>query len=150
MRILRTIVGALIGAAVILILCRLVPFSPDLTDWGGRSFPRLYLLALLILALIGYFGGWSAARVSPSAGRISGMLASLIAGVLVIGWDLGAPLLKQLFHHPAYPVFSDHALLALAALLVGGHLGGLRVERGAMNRCATAPKHAGEPSQEVP
>jgi len=69
--------------------------------------------------------------MSRSTGRLCGMLAVIIAGVVAIGWDTGSQVLRPLWHHPAYQVFSDHALLAIAILLVAGHLGGLRVERSA-------------------
>ncbi|GAG16935.1 unnamed protein product, partial [marine sediment metagenome] len=126
---LRTILGTLLGAAVNLAVCRIIPFTPDLTDWGGRAYPRSYLVPLLILAVISYASGWLAARVSPKTGRLAGMLAGIVVAVIVILWDINVPLLAPLFHHPAYPIFSDHALLALAVLLVGSHLGGTRVER---------------------
>lgn len=126
---LRTIIGALIGAVINLAVCRLIPFEPDLTDWGGLAYPRSFLFPLLILAVVSYCSGWIAANVSPSTGRLTGMLASILVGVAAIGWDTGASVLAPLFNHPAYPVFSDHTLLAVAVLLVGGHLGGLRVER---------------------
>lgn len=48
----------------------------------------------------------------------------------MFAWDLKIRLIQPLLHHPAYPVFSDHTLFALAMLLVAGHLGGLRVEKG--------------------
>ena len=129
MVLLRTIVGSLLGAGLNLLVFRLLPFAPDLTDWGGRSYPRSYVLPLLIVAIVGYATGWLGAKVSPVTGRLCGMLAALITGAWVIGWDTGAKVLEPLFHHPAYPVFSDHALLALAVLLVAGHLGGARIER---------------------
>jgi hypothetical protein len=129
MHTVRTILGAIIGALVNLALCRMIPFSPDLSDWGGLAYPRSYLVPLLIFALISYVSGWIAAGFSARTGRLTGMLASLIAAVINVGWNMHAPLLEPLLHHPAYPIFSDHALLALAVLLVGGHLGGLRVER---------------------
>ncbi len=126
---LRTILGSILGAALNLLIFRLLPFSADLSDWGGRSYPRTYLLPLLIVAIVSYVSGWVAAKLSPSTGRLCGMFASIIAAVVVIGWDTQAKVLEPLFHHPAYPIFSDHALLALAVLLVGGHLGGARVEK---------------------
>lgn len=150
MRALRTILAAAIGAAFILLVCRIVPLTPDLSDWGGRQFPRSYLLPLALLAIAGYLGGWVAGRISPITGRLSGMLATILAGVIAVAWDTGAPMLVPLFHHPAYPVFSDHALLALAVLLVGGHLGGLRVERCAMNRLESASKAMEEARRDVP
>ena len=103
----------------------------------------------MLLAIVGYLGGWGAGRVSPLTGRLSAMLASIIAGVVAIGWDISAPILTPLFHHPAYPIFSDHALLALAVMLVAGHLGGLRVERGVLNRSVTASKAVEETSRGV-
>ena len=59
---------------------------------------------------------------------------SLFTSVIVIGWETGANVLDPLFHHPAYPAFSDHALLALAILLVSGHLGGSVVERASIKK----------------
>ncbi len=129
----RTILGSLIGAAINLLVFRLLPFAPDLSDWGGRAFPRSYIIPLFIVAIISYITGWIAAKFSPVTGRLCGMLAALITGAVAIGWDTGANILEPLFHHPAYPVFSDQTLLALALLLVGGHLGGARVERTAAN-----------------
>jgi ABC-type thiamin/hydroxymethylpyrimidine transport system permease subunit len=57
------------------------------------------------------------------------MFASIITGATIIGWNFSGNIIEPLFHHPAYPVFSDHTLLALAILLVAGHLGGVRVEK---------------------
>lgn len=127
---LRTITGAILGAIICLAAFRLIPFTPDLSDWGGRAFPRTYLFPLIIVAVISYAGGWIAAKVSPVTGRLCGMISSIITAAVSIGWDTGSMILMPLFHHPAYPVFSDHALLGLAVLLIGGHLGGLRVEKG--------------------
>ena len=126
---LRTIAGAVLTAVLILLISRVMPLSPDLSDWGGRAFPRSYLTPLLILAVISYFSGWVGAKLSPETGRLVGMLGSLAVGVTTIAGKFHAPLLEPLFQHPAYPVFSDHALLALAVLLVCAHLGGLRVEK---------------------
>jgi len=130
----RTFAGAVIGAVINLVIFRLIPFAPDLTDWGGRAYPRSYILPLIIVAIVAWLSAWLAAKISKSTGRLTGMLSSLLTAVVVIGWDTGAKILEPLFHHPAYPVFSDHALLALAVLLVAGHLGGSRVERLAMTR----------------
>lgn len=129
MPVLRPVAGAALGTALILLLSKIVPFSPDLSDWGGRAFPREYLGPLIAVAVIGYLGGWVGAMVSPGTGRLVGMIASIVSVAVIIGWGYSAPLLEPLFHHPAYPTFSDHALLATAVLLVSGHLGGLRVER---------------------
>lgn len=126
---IRTIIGAVLGSIICLAILRFIPFSPDLTDWGGRVFPRTYLLPLLIVAIVSYAAGWIGAKISPVTGRLCGMLSSIIAAIAGIGWNTGSLVLLPLFHHPAYPVFSDHALLALAVLLIGGHLGGLRVEK---------------------
>lgn len=134
MAIFGSIIGGFIGCGVLLFAARFVPYSPDLTDWGGRVFPRTYLIALIILALIAYVSGWIAGRISPRTGRFSGMLSSIFASAVIIGWSFKAPLFEQLFHHPAYPIFSDHALLAVAVLLVSGHLGGLRVEKSMLSR----------------
>ena len=127
---IRTILGALVGSIFCLAAFRFIPFTPDLSDWGGRAYPRTYLFPLIIVAVIGYIGGWVGAKASPVTGRLCGMLSSIIAVVISIGWNTGSMILMPLFHHPAYPVFSDHALLALSVLLVCGHLGGLRVENG--------------------
>lgn len=127
----RTAFGAIIGAIVASIVFRFVPFSPDLNDWGARIYPRAYLLPLLAVAIISYLSGWIAAKFSPVTGRLCGMFAMILAAVLALGWNFSGGLLTPLFHHPAYPIFSDHALLALAVMLVGGHLGGLRVEKSA-------------------
>jgi uncharacterized membrane protein YeaQ/YmgE (transglycosylase-associated protein family) len=129
MAIIRSIIGGIIGAGLVLLISRFIPYHPDLTDWGGRTFPRSYLTALIILALIAYVSGWIAGRISPRTGRLSGMFSSLIAVVVTVGWSFKAPVLEQLFQHPAYPIFSDQALLAAAVLLVSGHLGGLRIEK---------------------
>jgi hypothetical protein len=127
---LRTISGAIVGAIMILLISWAIPITPDLSDWGGKAFPCEYLTPLLILTLISYFSAWVGAKFSPRTGRLVGMLAAILAGVVALGWDTRIALFKPLFHHPAYPVFSDHTLLALAMLLVAGHLGGLRVEKG--------------------
>ena len=134
---LRTILGAVLGSIFCLAVFRYMPFTPDLSDWGGKAFPRTYLFPLLVVAIVSYIGGWFAAKVSPVTGRLCGMLSSLIAAVVSIGWNTGSMILMPLFHHPAYPVFSDHALLGLAVLLVSGHLGGLRVEKIIMKPEAT-------------
>jgi hypothetical protein len=131
---LKTILGAIIGAGLILSISRVIPFHPDLSDWGGRAYPQSYLTPLIVLAAISYISGWLGAQISPVSGRLCGMLGSLLAGAAIIGWSYGGTLMTPLFHHPAYPMFSDHALLALAVLLVCGHLGGLRVERAFLNR----------------
>jgi hypothetical protein len=128
----RTILGAALGSIFCLAVFRFIPFTPDLSDWGGKAFPRTYLFPLLVVAIVSYIGGWIAAKVSPVTGRLCGMLSSLIAAGASIGWNTGSMILMPLFHHPAYPVFSDHALLGLAVLLVGGHLGGFRIEKGIM------------------
>jgi hypothetical protein len=127
---LRTIFGAAVGAVIILTISRLIPYTPDLSDWGGRAYPQTYLTPLIILAVVGYIGAWVGARFSGETGRLTGMLAAIIVGALAIGWKFDASIFKPLFQHPAYPVFSDHTLLALAVLLTCGHLGGMRVERG--------------------
>lgn len=129
MTLIKTIFGAIIGAALILILSKWIPIKSDLTDWGGKSFPPSYLFPLFMAAIIGYIGGWTGANLSPKTGRLVGMLASLTAVSAIIGWKFTSPFLATLYHHPAYPIFSDHALLAVAVLLVSGHLGGLRVEK---------------------
>ena len=126
---LRTLAGAVAGAIINLIIFRLIPFTPDLSDWGGRAYPRSYILPLIIVAIVGYFSAWLASKISPSTGRLIGMLASILTAAAAIGWSTGSKVLEPLFHHPAYPSFSDHALLALAILLVAGHLGGSRVEK---------------------
>jgi uncharacterized membrane protein YeaQ/YmgE (transglycosylase-associated protein family) len=138
MTFIRTIFGAAVGAALILFVSKAIPFTPDLSDWGGRAYPQSYLLPLIILAIVGYISGWIGAKLSPETGRLTGMLASIAAGAVIIGWKFDAPILRPLFHHPAYPVFSDHALLALAVLLACGHLGGMRVEKGHASRIAKA------------
>ena len=125
----RTLAGAVAGALLNLIIFRIIPFTPDLSDWGGRAYPRSYILPLIIVAIVGYFSAWLVSKISPSTGRLIGMLASILTAAAAIGWSTGAKILEPLFHHPAYPAFSDHALLALAILLVAGHLGGLRVEK---------------------
>jgi len=126
---LRTILGALLSAVTALVIFRVLPYAPDLSDWGGRAFPRSYILPLLVVAVVSYVSAWIWARLSPVTGRLCGMIGMILAAIAAIGWDTGSRVLEPLFHHPAYPVFSDHALLALAILLVGGHLGGLRVEK---------------------
>jgi hypothetical protein len=126
---LRTIAGSILGAIIGLAILRFIPFTPDLTDWGGRVYPRTYIFPLTIVAVVSYFSGWFAAKLCPVTGRLIGMLVSILIGAVAIGWDTGATVFDPLFHHPAYPIFSDHALLALAILLVAGHLGGLRVEK---------------------
>ena len=125
----RTLVGAVAGALLNLILLRVIPFTPDLSDWGGRAYPRSYILPLIIVAMVGYFSAWLVSKMSPSTGRLIGMLASILTAAAAIGWSTGSKVLEPLFHHPAYPSFSDHALLALAILLVAGHLGGSRIEK---------------------
>ena len=147
---LRTIAGAIVGAALILLLSLAIPITPDLSDWGGRAFPRSYLAPLIILAFISYISTWVGANMSPRTGRLCGMLASIAAGAVAIGWNFGARLLEPLFQHPAYPVFSDHALLALAVLLVSGHLGGLRVERGFLSRAVERTSAIPESHQMFP
>jgi len=121
---------------MILLLSTVIPFTPDLSDWGGRAFPQAYLSPLIILMLVGYVSGWVSGGFSPQTGRLCGILASILAGAAIVGLGYGGSLVKPLFHHPAYPIFSDHALLSLAVLLVSGHLGGLRVERGYLGRTA--------------
>jgi hypothetical protein len=134
MTFIRTIFGALIGAILILTIARLLPFTPDLSDWGGRAYPKSFLTPLIILAVISYMSTWIGAKFSPETGRLTGMLAALLTGAVAIGFKFDAAIFKPLFEHPAYPVFSDHTLLALAVLLTCGHLGGLRVEKGYFNR----------------
>ena len=129
MVVVRTILGALLGAIINLAVYNLLPFNPDLSDWGGRAFPVTYLFPLVIVAIVSYVSGWIAAKISPDTGRLCGMFGSIITAVAVIGWRLGGGVLSPLFDHPAYPLFSDQALLALAILLVAGHLGGARVEK---------------------
>jgi hypothetical protein len=126
---LRTAIGAIAGAIVAILLFRFIPYSPDLTDWGARVYPRAYLFPLLVVAVISYLSGWLGAKFSPVTGRLCGMFAMILTAVAAVGWDFSGGILTPLFHHPAYPIFSDHALLALAIMLVGGHLGGLRVEK---------------------
>jgi len=125
----RTLAGAVAGALLNLIIFRIIPFTPDLSDWGGRAYPRTYILPLIIVAIVGYFSAWLVSKMSPSTGRLIGMLASILTAAAAIGWSTGSKVLEPLFHHSAYPSFSDHALLALAILLVAGHLGGSRVEK---------------------
>ena len=125
----RTLAGAVAGALLNLSIFRIIPFTPDLSDWGGRAYPRTYILPLIIVAIVGYFSAWLVSKMSPSTGRLIGMLASILTAAAAIGWSTGSKVLEPLFHHPAYPSFSDHALLALAILLVAGHLGGSRVEK---------------------
>jgi hypothetical protein len=131
---LKTVLGAIVGAGLILLISRIIPFHQDLSDWGGRAYPQSYLTPLIILAILSYFSGWIGAHISPVSGRLCGMLASLITGAAIVGWGYGGTMMTPLFHHPAYPLFSDHALLSLAVLLVCGHLGGLRIERAYLNR----------------
>jgi len=126
---LRTIIGSVVGCLLNLLVFRLIPITPDLSDWGGRGYPRTYIFPLLIVAVISYLTGWIGSKFSPRTGRICGMFASILTGAVIIGWGFSPDLITPLFHHPAYPVFSDHALLALAVLLAGGHLGGARVEK---------------------
>lgn len=125
----RMIAGSAISAVLALVVFKIIPYTPDLSDWGGRTFPRTYIEPLVMVFVVSYLAGYTAARFSPSTGRLSGMVTSLVVAIVLIGFDFSSGILNPLFHHPAYPVFSDHALLALAALLTGGHLGGLRVER---------------------
>jgi len=136
----RTIAGAVAGAVINLIIFRIIPFTPDLTDWGGRAYPRSYILPLIIVAVVSYTAAWLGSKISPSTGRLTGMLASIITAAVTIGFETGSGLVEPLFHHPAYPMFSDHALLALAILLVAGHLGGARVERVAVAKEIDAEK----------
>jgi len=126
---IRTIFGALIGAIIALTIFYVIPFTPDLSDWGGRAFPRSYITPLIIVTITGYISAWIGAKFSPDTGRLSGMFAAIVTGIVIIAFSYNPDLLSPLFHHPAYPVFSDHTLLALALLLVAGHLGGLRVEK---------------------
>jgi len=138
----RTISGALIGSALFLIVTRFIPWNPDLSDWGGKAFPRSYLGPLIILAILSYLMGWTAGKISPVTGRLSAMLAGIISGGLVMTIDFGSNFLKPLFHHPAYPVFSDQTLLALAVLLTAAHLGGLRCERNIVKKTNGAAETA--------
>jgi hypothetical protein len=150
MTLLKTIAGAILGAVLILLLARLVPLTPDLSDWGGKAFPRSYLTPLILLGVISYVAAWVGAQLCPETGRLSGMLSAILAGAVAIGWHFQTPMLEPLFHHPAYPMFSDHALLALAILLVAGHLGGLRIERAFVNRIAGKPFEPPAPLSGVP
>jgi len=127
--VIRCIVGIAVDVGLLLLFAKVIPFTPDLSDWGGGVFPRSYLLPLLILAIIGYTCAWAGAQICSRYGRLVGLLGSILSAAIVIVWDIGAPVLKPLFHHPVYPISSDHSLLALAILLVSGHLGGSRVER---------------------
>jgi len=140
MQLLRTIFGSAIGAILALTFYAILPFTPDLSDWGGRTFPRTYLWPLLILAIASYCFSWTGAKISGESGRLSGMLTSIIAGAVIIILNFNSDFLATLFHHPAYPVFSDHVLLALAVMLVAGHLGGLRYERSQMTHSDTDVK----------
>ncbi|MFH1675525.1 MAG: hypothetical protein ABIC40_00770 [bacterium] len=134
MSVFKTILGALIASVLFLAVVRFIPWNPDLSDWGGRAFPRSYLEPLIILAILSYLMGWTAGKISPVTGRLSAMLAGIISGGLIVAFDIGSNLLRPLFHHPAYPVFSDQALLALAVLLTAAHLGGLRCEKNAVQK----------------
>ncbi|HDS30414.1 MAG TPA: hypothetical protein ENN67_05150 [Firmicutes bacterium] len=125
----KIIFGAIVGSIINLTLCRIIPITPDLSDWGGRTFPVSYLVPLLIFAVVSYIGGWVAGAFSPRTGRLAGMLSGIIVAVVAIKMNFQAPIIQPLLNHPAYPIFSDHALLALAVLLVGSHLGGLRIEK---------------------
>ena len=127
--VIRCIAGIAVDTGLFLLLAKVIPFTPDLSDWGGGVFPRTYLFPLFILAVVGYTCAWAGAQICSRYGRLVGLLGSIISAAIVIGWDIGAPVLKPLFHHPLYPLSSDHSLLALAVLLVSGHLGGSRVER---------------------
>ena len=134
MNAIRTIAGSIAGAILGLILLRVIPYSPDLTDWGGRSFPRAYIEPLVLLFIVGYMSGFLAGQIIPKSGRLAGMLGSIILAVVIIGFDFSSDVVNPLFHHPAYPSFSDQALLALGVLLIGGHLGGFKVEKSALSR----------------
>ena len=134
MAFLRTTLGAIVGAVIAIVVFRLIPFTPDLTDWGGRAYPRTYLFPLLVTAIVSYISAWAGSKFSPETGRLCGMFSMLITAVVEVGWNFSGGILTVLFHHPAYPVFSDHALLGLAVMLVAGHLAGLRVERAAAGR----------------
>jgi len=125
----RTALGTIVGAVIAILFFAFIPYSPDLSDWGARVYPRAYLFPLMIAAIVSYISGWLGSRISTETGRLCGMLSMILVGICAIGWDFSGGILTPLFHHPAYPVFSDHALLALAVILAGGHLGGLRIEK---------------------
>ena len=133
MNFLRTCAGVLVGTCFNFILLRFIPFVPDLTDWGGRAYPREYVLPLMIAVAIFYMGGWLGSKLSPTTGRLVGMLASLVTVSVFIKFTGLSNILEPLFHHPAYPIFTDHALLALALILVAGHIGGFRIEKTSLN-----------------
>jgi len=120
----------MIGSALGLGIFFLFPWKPDLSDWGARVYPMAYLIPLIIVFLTSYGCGWISAKFIPKNGRLVAMITGIVLLLTITGLQFSTALLKPLFHHPAYPTFSDHVLLASAIVLVGTHTGGLRVEKG--------------------